>query len=341
MRININSYDKIHADYDPSYMTRYVIIYNLINQIATKHKIYNKCKILDVGGYDGAIRHLMRRDDIDIVDIKKDDNLINYFHPNGVKLPFRDNSYDFVISSDTLEHIPPESRVEFVEEMLRVSQGYVIIAAPFSSMANEAAEDRVNSLYIGLTGKEYIWLKEHKDYGLPDEQQLEKILHNKATSFIKFYHSDLDIWQSLEEISYFLAGNIGAVDTGLGKKLSKSKKSYIDKIADYDFSELNGYRTFYVISKKNDPMKIQLPYLDNQKKEEFIQELYKCLGSVIQNLTRGFALTEKDNLYKDKEIINLNNRLKKSDEELNSIIGSRAYRTALTVRKIKCKIIKR
>jgi len=46
------------------------------------------------------------------------------------KLPFRDGSFAVVVSLDTLEHVPKESRVEFVQEVLRVSRSKVILTFP-------------------------------------------------------------------------------------------------------------------------------------------------------------------------------------------------------------------
>ena len=50
---------------------------------------------------------------------------------SGCVLPFLDSSFVAVVSIDTLEHLPQESRVPFLRECLRVSQRYVIVAAPF------------------------------------------------------------------------------------------------------------------------------------------------------------------------------------------------------------------
>lgn len=46
---------------------------------------------------------------------------------DGCKLPFKDNSFDVVMSTETLEHVPLENQQSFLDELFRVSKGLVFV----------------------------------------------------------------------------------------------------------------------------------------------------------------------------------------------------------------------
>lgn len=50
-------------------------------------------------------------------------------------LPFRNRSFDLVISSDMMEHLPAAIRGDVVKEMLRVSRKHVVIGFPSGRIA--------------------------------------------------------------------------------------------------------------------------------------------------------------------------------------------------------------
>src|SRR5271155_5182490 len=49
---------------------------------------------------------------------------------SATDLPFGDNSFDAVVASDVLEHIPPELRATVISEALRVARKLVIFGFP-------------------------------------------------------------------------------------------------------------------------------------------------------------------------------------------------------------------
>ncbi len=84
-------------------------------------------------------------------------------------LPFRDSTFDTVISMDTFEHIPAASRGRAVAELMRVTRqgGAAVVAFPAGEAAFRA-ERRVRTAYARLTGGSIRWLDEHAAMGLPD-----------------------------------------------------------------------------------------------------------------------------------------------------------------------------
>jgi ubiquinone/menaquinone biosynthesis C-methylase UbiE len=101
----------------------------------------NKLSILEVGaGGEGTsfYSNLLRRPcDFFLLDTKKDAvNGLKKKHViigDGCKLPFKDKTFDVVVSVDTLEHIPKYNRQNFFDEVKRVGKKRLIITCPLQS----------------------------------------------------------------------------------------------------------------------------------------------------------------------------------------------------------------
>ncbi len=87
---------------------------------------------------------------------------------DGTALPFPDDTFDAVVSSDVLEHVRPDRRAAFLTELRRVSRELVVVAAPFDTPGVAGVEDIVRR-YAGLAlGGPQPQLEEHHAFGLPD-----------------------------------------------------------------------------------------------------------------------------------------------------------------------------
>lgn len=115
-----------------------------------------KGSILDVGG---SLKELKRfvSNPITTVDVIGGDVVAA-----GTYLPFKNNSFDIVVSLDTIEHIPAKNRLQFISENLRVAKKQVIIAAPMGTLAHQQAETQLLTAYL-----KDCYLQEHIKYGLP------------------------------------------------------------------------------------------------------------------------------------------------------------------------------
>ena len=87
---------------------------------------------------------------------------------DGTRLPFADATFDAVVSSDVLEHVPETGRPTFLAELQRVSRGLVVVAAPFNTAGVAGAEDFVRRFAAIALGAPQPQLEEHHDNGLPD-----------------------------------------------------------------------------------------------------------------------------------------------------------------------------
>lgn len=292
MKIDISniSFDdaNLHKKYDQSFITRYIMVASIVKEMKKNLKINRPLHILDLGGYNGAARQLLQQDRVTILDVFPDEKLEDYIRVDSVGIPRDDNSFDIVISTDVVEHIPPEYRDTFLNDAIRVAKIATIIAAPFEHDTYEVAQEEMiaNTLYQGATGEEYCWLKEHHDYGLPSRSWIESRLRNDTNlSFGRFSHSSLRLWGELISSGFFVANNVAAVDRNMARQLKALNREYFRSIAKIDFPE-NGYRTYYVISKEIKDISIRVPVYDKQAVDTFTKKARITLGKMIASLSR-------------------------------------------------------
>ena len=89
--------------------------------------------ILDAGCGNGAISNFLKGYKIIGIDISF--KALKFFKHNKVlgnlaNLPFKDKSFDLVICSDTLEHIPEKDFNKVISELKRVTKKYILIISP-------------------------------------------------------------------------------------------------------------------------------------------------------------------------------------------------------------------
>jgi len=93
--------------------------------------------ILDVGCGDGYLGNVLidRGYDVTGVDISR--KALRFFRGNAVlasidSLPFKSKSFDLVLSSEVLEHIPFSIYNKSLQELERVANKYIVISTPFN-----------------------------------------------------------------------------------------------------------------------------------------------------------------------------------------------------------------
>lgn len=149
----------------PDVFIRHWLIANEIKKTGPEQKI------LDVGGSLGEIRKFLPGMKTVTTDVVSGADILY----DGKKLPFKKGKYDFVVSIDTLEHIPSARRLDLIGQMVSVAKRKTILIAPFASPEHEKYEKKLVEQYnLGkLTVPQY--LREHRKYGLVTTSQLEDI----------------------------------------------------------------------------------------------------------------------------------------------------------------------
>ncbi len=96
--------------------------------------------------------------------------------------PFDDDavapgSFDVVVCVDVLEHVPTDQREAFLQRMIRTSRRGVIVSAPFADGGQaRQTDDQVQLTYRAKQGRDYPWLAEHEQHGLPSMAATQALL---------------------------------------------------------------------------------------------------------------------------------------------------------------------
>ena len=99
---------------------------------------------------------------------------------SGDDLPFPDNSFNFVVCSDMLEHVPSAQRTKVLNELLRVANRRIYLAVPCGKFS-EAHDKKLDSLYLHLRGERLAFLREHVENGLPDKDDIVTSIKTSAS----------------------------------------------------------------------------------------------------------------------------------------------------------------
>ena len=147
----------------PDVFFRHLLVARELEKISVKI-------VLDVGGSLGELRKF--RSDLKVVTADVIGGDVIY---DGDRLPFKNNSFDAVVSIDTLEHVPPLKRVELVGEFLRVAKNILVVIAPYAAPAHLKHELKLKKDYENKGKRIPGYLEEHLKYGLVTDKQISEI----------------------------------------------------------------------------------------------------------------------------------------------------------------------
>lgn len=116
------------------------------------------------------------------VDMGFDEPVSSLLEPvcaSALDLPFPSSSRPCVVSTDMLEHIPPESRQRAVDELVRITQRLLILAVPAGPGA-ESQDRALDTLYTEEHGVALPFLTEHVENGLPTAEQVAELVRTSV-----------------------------------------------------------------------------------------------------------------------------------------------------------------
>ncbi len=116
---------------------------------------------------------------------------------DATALPFTDQQFDAVVSLDVLEHIPADLRTRAIAEMARVAGRAVIVGFPPERPWVEQAEVEANGRWHELFGEDYVWLQEHKEFGLVQTAEVVQTFEAAGMEVLRFGQGNATLWASL------------------------------------------------------------------------------------------------------------------------------------------------
>ncbi len=135
--------------------------------------------ILDVGGFDGALAMFLEEVLVDVIDP---------ITTSGTGHSITANSYDVVVSIDALEHVPPDERQLFSQQLCDSARQRVFINFPGQQSA--AAQQ----LIFDLTNNPLV--REHVMWKLPDRDQVKDWVEKAGFKVETKQHTSLAQWIS-------------------------------------------------------------------------------------------------------------------------------------------------
>ena len=110
---------------------RYSPIAKMLKKIS-RESIERELKILEIGSGSIGITRFYRGNvvGIDVEAEKYNHPRLKFLKGSATKLPFKDKSFDVVVSVDTLEHLTRKEQLKMVQEAYRVAKKYILLTYP-------------------------------------------------------------------------------------------------------------------------------------------------------------------------------------------------------------------
>jgi predicted HTH domain antitoxin len=295
------------TDLSPDGSTKFFLLADLLLQLYRKDEVV---RILDVGGGSRFFQQQLKASGLQytltVIDIipKPEDLAVPYIQADVTQNDLADSSFDVVLGTDVLEHVPDAKKRQFVEECLRIAKDVSIIAGPFMTNGVDKAERQVNDLNKKLFGSGQDWLEEHLELGKPRLEMFQEILERRGIAYHEFGSQNLVTW--------LLNTHTNLIDAKLG--LDAERHVAVNRLYNTHFMSMNEfqeptYRRFIVMYKNAKkaglvkPEKYKTTPIDGDKIAEYTSEVIDLYANRIIDLT-----AQRADMQREKEAIEAHSR---------------------------------
>ena len=285
---------------------RYKVVADIINKFRKNKEIF---KILEVGaGGEETLKRFLPHDNFIFLDkelLPEDRQKSNYILEDITEMHIVE-SYDFVVSIDTYEHIQQSSRERFINETIHPSNIATIIAAPFDTPGVKESEVIVNEAYVLTYDTEYRWLHEHIQNGLPSLSYTLELIEKLGLNYAVIPNGYLPRW--IDMISTYLLTE-GMPE--FSKIIEELSVFYNKNLYQYD-SISPAYRQVIIIKKEG-----RNPDFSDILTKDFNSEDFKIKYEMLQSILTNIRALY--NPYRYNQIKTLENNLQENERQINEL----------------------
>jgi hypothetical protein len=156
---------------------RFIRLHN--TAVAVAKRVKEATAILDVGGFDGSLAMFLPEFPIDVIDP---------ITTGGSGVSISSDPYEVVVSIDAVEHVPPDDRKSFLEQVSNASKHKCFINFPARHTL------RAQRLIYELTDNPLV--KEHVEWQLPDRDEVRELLEKNGFHVETIGYASLAQWVS-------------------------------------------------------------------------------------------------------------------------------------------------
>ena len=127
---------------------------------------------------------------LDVVDCREP----GFVRGSGLRLPFKDGTFDVVAALDVLEHVPAHERGRLTAELARVSADMIVVSCPVKAEIVVKAEGVIAGEIARRLGVCQAQLDEHREYGLPGATEVDNILGGLRPFVSSFGYGSVPSW---------------------------------------------------------------------------------------------------------------------------------------------------
>lgn len=142
--------------------------------------------ILEVGaGAHGNLAQYLPGDRITFLDIELPEEVLGdprFVAADATNLPYEENSFEFVVALDVIEHIPPHKREAFIENIHRTAGRGVVLSMPHFSEKCPYEDEVLKSFYVLLKSQVPAWIDEHIACTLPKAEEVSALVQKQGVS---------------------------------------------------------------------------------------------------------------------------------------------------------------
>ncbi len=297
---------------------RYAIVRDIINGVRKKNEIFS---VLDIGGRGNNLVRFLGEDKVHYLDPNIESTDDNFIVGDGRDIPLEGNSFDWVVSVDVFEHIPPEDRDKFLAENLRVAKVGVILVAPFNVHGVHEAEIFVNECFkIMSEGKDHVWLKEHIQNGLPEPKLVERYLEAEKISWKVYENNQLKTWK------YYMAMTIGLNEqiesTTLNQLAEDIQYYYNDKLYVGDNGSPS-YRKAFLTEKDASRFNSSTYSASDHNNDADYEKIIEKTVLLYKEIAKSLIDTNKEHVQNQK-IMQAN--IDRLESDINNIVNSKWWK---------------